>query len=271
MSNESVESKMNAALGAATSQRAVGDTDWRAKAEELERQLQKERVEGGRLKKTSEELEALRRENEALRAKQREEELIGSLPEEDRSAVPDEVLNVAAKMVKQTEARFDERLRVIESARQREVEENREAARRGIAQKVADYCPTFLDDVSEGSDKYAAWCEYKRYNEASITGAFASGDFDTLKYHIDSFYRMKLGIPVPSGRQDASAAPDPRSNVGGVSQVPAYGSGTVYTEEQFNELYDLKELARDRGDWEEFRRISKEIERAPQEGRVKNA
>lgn len=267
MSNE-IESKMNAVLG--TGSAATVETDWKARAEELERQLQKERVEGGRLKKTSDELEALRRENEELKAKRREEELISSIPESERDAVPEEVLNVAAKMAKQAESRFDARLKSIEDARLRDAEEARETARRGIVQKVQSYCPRFLGDVSEGSDKYAAWCEYKRYNEASITGAFAAGDFDTLKYHIDSFYNSKLGIPVPTGDQDGTAAPDPRNNGGGYAGGgEPHASGKVYTQEEFLELYDKVEQARSRGDYAEMKRLNAEIEKAPAEGRVK--
>lgn len=258
--------KMAAAFGGKVSPEKGSQDDDLAK--QLARAKEYEATQNGRLKAQNEELERLRRENEELRRRRNEEDIASAITEEERAGIPEEVMNASTKMMRSLEERLQRRIDAVNADREHERAEALERAKSDIVSKVMDYCPTFLDDVSAGGDKNASWEEYKKYNGDSVNSAFARGDFNALKYHIDMFYQNFLHVRVPSGKGD-TAEPTPRANGGGSD--PQTGSGKVYTLDEFAKLYDELEVCRAKGDEAGRRRLEEEIKKAPSEGRVKDA
>jgi len=268
--NEEMEEAMNALSGnGAAGGDAGGDTtDWKAKYEEAQRQLNSARVDEGRVKKLSEKIKALEGQLADATALKRAKEEVANMGEDQRGEVPEDYLvgagvlaqKMAAKAIAAQKAEFDQRMAERD---QREAA----AARQNFAQKIGNEFPGFFRDaVLEGGDKHAAWQKYLRFNAASVTTAFNACDFDTLSWHIRNFYNTEVGIPPPSGGTGA-AAPDPSPTGGGTSV--AVKSGKVYTWDEIDKLYDEIEVLRSRGDREGMKRLSDEVEMAQREGRVK--
>ena len=260
--NEEMEKAMNALSGGGATGGDAGSetTDWKAKYEEAQRQLNSARVDEGRVKKLSEKIKTLEGQLADATALKRAKEEVANMGEDQRGEVPEDYLvgagvlakKVAADAIAAQSAEFDRRMAE---------REQREAAaqRQSFAQRIEREFPGFLRDaVTEGGDKFAAWMKYQRFNAATITAAVNACDFDTLAWHIRSFYNSELGIPPPSGGTGA-AAPDP-SPTGGNPVVRTQGK--AYTEDEINSLFDKKEAARDRGDWAEVKRLTDEINRA---------
>ncbi len=268
--NEEMEKAMNALSGSgAAGGDAGGDaTDWKAKYEEAQRQLNSAKVEQGRVKKLDEENKALRSRLAGAEALRRAKEEVANMGEDQRGEVPEDYLvgagvlaqKMTAEAIAAQKAEFDQRMAERE---QREAA----TARQNFAQKIGNEFPGFFRDaVLEGGDKHAAWQKYLRFNAASVTTAFNACDFDTLSWHIRNFYNTEVGIPPPSGGTGA-AAPDPSPTGGGTSV--AVKSGKVYTWDEIDKLYDEIEVLRSRGDREGMKRLSDEVEKAQREGRVK--
>ena len=268
--NEEMEKAMNALSGnGAAGGDAGGDaTDWKAKYEEVQRQLQSAKVEQGRVKKLDEENKALRSRLAGAEALKRAKEEVANMGEDQRGEVPEDYLvgagvlaqKMAAEAIAEKSAEIDRRMAERE---QREAA----ATRQNFAQRIEREFPGFLRDaVTEGGDKYAAWVKYQRFNAATITAAVNACDFDTLSWHIRKFYNDELGLSPPSGGTGA-AAPDPSPTGGGTSV--AVKPGKVYTWDEIDKLYDEIEVLRSRGDREGMKRLSDEVEKAQREGRVK--
>lgn len=269
--SEEIEKAMNALAGgeAAAGKPAGGDTtDWKAKFEEAQRELNSARVEQGRVKKLDEENKALREKLAGAEALERAKKEVAALDETTRGSAPDDYL-VGAGVLAQKMAADAIAAKSAEFERRMAEREQRDAAasRQRFGQRIEQTFPGFLKSaVSDGGDKHAAWVQYQRYNAASINAAVKDCDFDTLSWHIRKFYTDEVGIPPPSGDSGA-AAPDP-STIGGGTSV-ALKPGKVYTWDEIDALYDEIEKLRARGDKEGMKRLSDEVERAQKEGRVK--
>lgn len=267
--NEEMEKAMNALSGnGAAGGNADGDaTDWKAKYEEAQRQLQSAKVEQGRVKKLDEENKRLQKQLDERTSRRPSD----YLSDEERKEIDDAQRGIIDKMV-------DGRVSDAMAANRDEIEalraqiaqrDQHEAAatRQQFAQRIEREFPGFLRDaVTEGGDKYAAWVKYQRFNAATISAAVNACDFDTLSWHIRNFYNTEVGIPPPSGGTGA-AAPDPSPTGGGTSV--AVKPGKVYTWDEIDKLYDEIEVLRSRGDREGMKRLSDEVEKAQREGRVK--
>ena len=271
--NEEMEKAMNALSGSgAAGGDAGGDaTDWKAKYEEAQRQLQSAKVEQGRVKKLDEEKKALEAKVAELSASRRSEAAISALPDDIREDMPENFAKgsalVAQRMVDEALASRDAELRELKAQMAVREQQGAAIARQNFAQKIGNEFPGFFRDaVLEGGDKHAAWQKYLRFNAASVTTAFNACDFDTLSWHIRNFYNTEVGIPPPSGGTGA-AAPDPSPTGGGTSV--AVKPGKVYTWDEIDKLYDEIEVLRSRGDREGMKRLSDEVEKAQREGRVK--
>lgn len=271
--NEEMEKAMNALSGSgAAGGDAGGDvTDWKAKYEEAQRQLQSAKVEQGRVKKLDEEKKALEAKVAELSASRRSEAAISALPDDIREDMPENFAKgsalVAQRMVDEALASRDAELRELKAQMAVREQQGAAMARQNFAQKIGNEFPGFFRDaVLEGGDKHAAWQKYLRFNAASVTTAFNACDFDTLSWHIRNFYNTEVGIPPPSGGTGA-AAPDPSPTGGGTSV--AVKPGKVYTWDEIDKLYDEIEVLRSRGDREGMKRLSDEVEKAQREGRVK--
>ena len=85
------------------------------------------------------------------------------------------------------------------------------------------------------------------------------------------FYR-EIGVPNPSGVQGGSAAPDPRSTVGGESraETDAHADGKTFTQDEYLAALDKAESDfRANGDVKAYRAATEALSKALNEGRVK--
>ena len=263
MSNTNTEKMMNALSGQNDSGGA--NEDWKSKYEALERKLQSERVEEGRLRKANEELEAARKRIAELENSDRTQKILADMPDDFGEDVPTDFKNasaqIAARVVDKSMGNIEERMARIER-------QNQEGAKSAFISRINAKYPGFLNDIDVGGDKQEAWNKYLKHNKASVASAIAEGDYDTLVYHINNFYTTELSIPVPSGDYGDPASADPSASVGG-PKVVEMSPGKIYTQAEILALYDQIEAARDRGDYAEKARIENEVEKAQREGRVK--
>lgn len=258
------ENMMNALSGQNDS--ADAGEDWKSKYLALERQLQSERVEGGRLRKANEELEAARKRIAELENTDRTQKILADMPNDVVGEdIPDDFKNasaaIAARVVDRSMGGIEERMARIER-------QSQEGAQSAFLARVNAKFPGFLDGISSGGDKQAAWNKYLRHNKASVESSIRAGDYDTLAYHIKNFYTSELSVPIPSGDYGDPASADPSASVGGPKVVEMH-PGKTYTQAEILALYDQIEIARDRGDYAEKARIENEVEKAQREGRVK--
>lgn len=270
--NEESKKVMDALAGSAATGGTPGDgIDWKAKYEESQRELNSARVEQGRVRKLDEEKRELQRQLDEERAARQTQTVIDGLPEDVRGDIPEDYLKAQSIIAQRTAdqavngqaERFAELERKIAEREKRE----REIAQSRFTERIEREFPGFLKAaVMDGGDKHAAWVQYQRYNAASINAAANACDFDTLAWHIQTFYRNELGIDPPSGGHAAAAA-DPSSIGGGTPTV--VNPGKVYTWDEIDGLYDQIEEMRARGDRDGVRRLSDEVETAQREGRVK--
>ena len=272
--NEEMEKAMDALSGSgAAGGDAGGDvTDWKAKYEEAQRQLNSAKVEQGRVKKLDEEKKALEAKVAELSASRRSEAAISALPDDIREDMPENFAKgsalVAQKMVDEALASRDAELRELKAQMAVREQQGAAIARQNFAQKIGNEFPGFFRDaVLEGGDKHAAWQKYLRFNAASVTTAFNACDFDTLSWHIRNFYNTEVGIPPPSGGTGA-AAPDP-SPTGGGQQVRT-AAGKVYTAQEYAELEKKAMQLRRMGDYDGYRKLDAELNTILTEGRVKD-
>jgi len=257
-------------LGGAKSTPDNGGDASAARIAELERQLQQERVESGRLRKANDELAQLRAENAQLKAAQRGDgsAIISSLPKDVVEPVPDDIKRMTGAAIETavSDAITKERERYeAELAKLRE--EGAQSRRTSFARQINTAYPSFFADTREGGKLYAQWSEYMERNGDSLGKCLGSFDYDATKYHIDRFY-SEYGISNPSGGQGGTAAPEPRSIGGGVN--PGAGDQKkTYTYAEYNELRKKAHALRDAYDFEKYRALAKELDDAIAEGRVK--
>jgi len=252
---------------------AEDTTDYKAEFEKLQKQLQGERVEAGRLKKANEENAALRKRLEELEAQRGTEEAVNALPE-NLKELPDDYKQGAAAlakhMVDKANAARDAKMNEMEERFKAEEKRRRLEAMGSFVGRIEATFPGFLASIREGGDKKAAWVRYQRFNAATIKTALAESDFDTLSHHISQFY-SSIGVAVPSGSQDGSAAPDPRSMGGGVqTQIPG-GPGKTYSAEEYKRILDEAQtkFQSQQISYKDYSAICGELTKAYREGRVK--
>lgn len=237
-----------------------------AKIAELERELQKNRVENGRLAKANEHIRDLEGKLSEYQKREAEKSTIADLPQDLKESLPEDYLKalgtVGAKISREAEARQ-------KAESERYASEVAAIRKQAFGERVERNHPGFIAEVADGGKLHDAWVKYQRFNRDSIVNAFNACDYDTLAYHIGRFCD-EVGVQFPSGGREETAAADPRALGGGgngaETQKPA---GKVYTSEEYVKLYDELERARDRGDFAEMKRIDSEIKKAPAEGRVK--
>lgn len=249
-------------------------TDYKTEYEKLQKQLQSERVEAGRLKKANEENAALRKELEELKSAQETEEAMEALPENLRD-LPDDYKQGAAVLAKhvvdKSNSERDAKMRAMEERFEAEDKRRRVEAMGSFVNKIEAAYPGFLASIREGGDKKSAWIQYQKHNSATIKTALAEGDFETLSYHIGQFY-SSLGIDAPLGNQDGSAAPDPHSFGGGASYLQrAVSPGKTYTANEYRNILDSAQtkFQNQQISYKDYSNICDELTRAYREGRVK--
>ena len=273
--NETTENIIGALGGTADGAGNGGEPDYKALYEEAQKQLQKEKVESGRLRKSEEEKAALRKELDELKQARLAEDAISALPDDLKSEVPDDFKRgsaiIAQKAVDTAMAGANERLARLEQEREEEKKRRAMQAQAELAQRIEAAFPGFAKSVTAGGDKHDAWNKYQSKNAATIVSALTSGDFDTIKYHIETFFRQ-LELPPPSGDQDGSAVPDPRSMGGGAeSQASVLQPGKTYTVKEYQRILTeaQEKFQRHLLSYREYVGVCDELTKAYKEGRVK--
>jgi len=265
------------AIGGTTAEGATGggEPDYKALYEESQKRLQSEKVEAGRLKHEVEVNSALRKELEELKKAKRTEEAISALPDDLKSEVPDDFKRgsaiIAQKAVDSAMAGAEERLARLEQGAEAEKKRIEAAQKAEFAARINATFPGFAKSIGKGGDKYDAWVKYQKHNLGTIQAALASCDFDTLKYHIEMFLK-EAGLPLPSGNQDGTAAPDPRSMGGGAStQAAVLQPGKTYTAQEYQRILNdaQTKFQRHAIGYKEYVGICDELTKAYKEGRVK--
>lgn len=248
------------------------EVDYKAECEKLQKQLQGERVETGRLKKANEENAALRKRLDELTARLGVEEALEDLPS-DLGELPDDYKKGAAAlakhMVDKANAERDAKLKEMEARFEEGEKRHRVEAMGSFVNQIERTYPGFIKSISDGGDKQEAWVNYQRHNAATIKAALAEGDFDTLSYHIRQFY-SSLGLNAPSG-QEETAAPDPRAIGGGEQAQMLAGSGKTYSVEDWKRTMDEAQtkFQRQQISYKDYAAICAELMKASREGRVK--
>lgn len=246
------------------------EVDYKSKFEALEKTLQSERVEAGRLKKAQEEIARLKSENEKLSARSSEDNILNNLSEEDREDIPEDYQRGAAKIariaIEQRDAEWNAKFAELKN----QINANKSVnniSESDFIEQLNNAYPGFLGSTKPGGDKYEAWLNYQRPNAASIREAMQSKDYETLAYHISNFYNNFLGISAP--RSSVNATPDPR-NTSGISQS-YIGGGKTYSLDEYSRIM---EKAQD--DFQnqlisvsKYTEIKNELTNAYREGRVR--
>ena len=254
-------------VGQATSGAENGGADASAaRIAELEKQLQRERVEQGRLNKANEELAQLRKENEALKAEKGRASVLDRVSQESLEGIPDNIQRFTSEAV-------DAAVKAERERHEKEMEGMRAAsadqARRLFNERMDGSFPGLLAKIRPGGELAEAWAKYQRPNAASIVGAIRNGDFETLKWHIEHF-QAESGVSITSGDGGKATTADPRSMGGGVAQ-PQGGVGKTYTVAEYTRLMDQAQSKFQRHELSgnDYRGICAELEKAYREGRVK--
>jgi len=252
----------------------VGEVDYKARCAELEQQLRSAHVEGGRVKKLDGELKAAQARIAELEERNAREAALGELPEELRD-VPDDIKNtslaIAQGLVQKAMAGSERRMKELEERVNHGETLRSQQTAADFVQKVNEKFPGFLGAIAKGGDKNEAWSKYQLHNLATIQTAIRNCDFDTLSYHIGQFYRFIDQVP-PSGNQDGSAAPDPRSTGGGANtQSGIVQPGKTYSIQEWCKIRDeaQSKFQSQKISYKDYAAICDELTKAHREGRVK--
>ena len=265
------EEQVQALLGGAGAQ-GQQDEDWKSKYEEMKRQFDSARVEEGRVRKLNEEKKALEKRIAELEKGRQAADLVAGLTEEERGDVPDDYVDVAAKVASEASgkvaARMEGELERLHREREEErVEAQKRMSRQFLAQVEAKY-PKFLADIGEGGDKKRAWDTFMENNSESVLKAFNSCNLDGLVYHVNRFYREELGVRPPEGDGVAATAPDPITSQGGNLNVNSEDPNKKWTKEEYDALEKKALNLRASGNFKEYRRIVQELDNILAEGRL---
>lgn len=255
--------------GSDTTNQDAGE-NWEAKYKEAEKMLQSTRVEQGRVKALDARNKELEKEIARLKEERSTKTIVDSLTPEERGDFPDEYLEPVAKVANRaTEtalANVNEELQRLRNEREEEKANAVKRAQETFLSQIDGRFPGFRAAVASGGDKEKAWASYLENNAGSVVAAFQSGNFNSLSYHIERFYRETLGVHPPEGNGYA-AVPDPTSTGGTGAEI--LSEGKTYTQAQVDKIYDDIELARDAGDYARVKALSATLERVIREGRVK--
>lgn len=212
-----------------------------SEADRLRAELQRERVEHGRVKALSQTLSEKDREIKALKdevAKLRTttQDYLSMIPEELRASVDPDTVKVIGAVAKslqdgqESEYRRREEERNAREERQRETE--RQARLATIDQKIEGSFPGFLRDTDIGGDKVQAWGRFLNSGHRNaVAEAYNSGNFDALSDYI-SLFLTKAGVAPRDVANGAVATPRPTSLAG--NGGASAGSDKVYTFDEYS-------------------------------------
>jgi len=253
---------------------ALGETGagTEIKKDDLQAQLEKSQhtadVWSGRAKKLAEENAAIKEELRQLKAGSAVKSVTEKLTPEELGDTPKDFVEtsgkVAATLVEAAEGRQAEELKKLRA-------EIAEKDKNTFLNAIGTANQKFFADVGPGGDKTAMWEQFKANNRETFAAIMQTHDTARFNQMVGSFYR-EIGVPNPSGVQGGSAAPDPRSTVGGQNGV---GGGTAADGQQFTQEEYLAALEkaetdfRATGDIAAYRAATGALNKALNEGRVK--
>lgn len=245
-----------------------------ARIAELERELQQERVEKGRLRQTNDELRQAREEIARLKAENARYATRNPgdfLSNDEKELIDEGQLNAIDKLVQgrvsEVKSAADaENARLREALRQRD---EREAADRQtqFSAAVESIAPGLAALVDGHGEAWKKWAGDKR-RAASVAQAFQTRDAETVAEFLKEFVETN-GIQATGGGV-AARPPTTYSPRGGNRPAERAGDTTVYTLDEFNaamrrasEEYDAGRMS-----LEDYRALKEKFNVALREGRV---
>lgn len=278
LEQQTTEEQQQATASAASMLMAPAETPadgGAARIAELERELQQERVEKGRLRQTNDELR--KAQEEIARLKAENAKLSTRRPgdylsDEERGVIDEGQLAVIDKLVQgrmgdaSAAARAEnERLRDEMARRDAEAVSMRKAQFDAEVERLA---PGLVDAVMAGHrDEWFKWGSERR-RAASVKAAFDTLDAETAAEFIRDFAEAK-GIRA-QGDGVAARPPSSYSLRGGSRPASTGGDTATYTVEQYGQA--LRQAADDfsagRITAEDYRAIKRKFDTALNEGRV---
>jgi len=234
--------------------------DWR-RAEEAERELNKARVEQGRVKS----LAQRNRELEEELAKVRSAKAHDALPEELRESVSDETAQAAEHIARHVTDPVRQEFLERDSRTRADIDRIRGEI---IDYKIDAAFPGFRQAVDAGGKLESAWRKFLSVDGPSVANAYGSGNMAALGVLISRFYN-EAGVPAPRG--NPSAVAEPFIAAGGGEGQAGSVQGKVYTQSEFEEENRRiqRDLARGLIDKKEYDRIDAELFEALNQGRVR--
>ena len=245
-----------------------GEPDYKALYEKAQHDLDVAKVEQGRVKKLNEELQA----KNARIAELEKGATLGALPENLKESVPNEMQEAALLLSKgvvdKAMAGQNERLAMLERQQKEEAERRQSERTDAFMSQLMQAFPDFMKGIAAGGDFKAAWDEYQVNNAESLAAGFAECNFAKVSYHIKRF--CESSDFDPSGGRGEIAAPDPRSLAGGAPRQDGGGKKT-YTMQEYNALQEKARRYREEYRFDDYHKLSRELEDAWSEGRVKQS
>lgn len=241
---------------------------------DLERQLQQERVEQGRLRQRNDELRQLKEELDKLKAENaslKQRKATDYLTEAEMSQLDAEQLAVIDKVVKGRVGEMSEAQKAeTESLRAELAKRDADIAANAVSQfnaEVERLVPGLSAAIAEHKDEWKKWAGSPR-RAASVAAAFKGFDAATVA---DFFYEFAQAKGIQTNKNGVAARPNSSfSPRGGNHSVTQSGDSTVYTVEEYS-----KELRKASDDFDagritndEYRAIKRKFDTALSEGRI---
>lgn len=258
-------------LGEPQTQQPAGDAQ---RIADLERQLQQERVEKGRLRQTNdelrkvqEELARLKAENATLRQRKPSDFLSEDekkLLDEDQLAAIDKVAKGRAAEVSEAQKAENDRLRAELAQRDAHAAQSAKAQFNAEVERLA---PGLSAAVHERASEWQKWTADRR-RAASVEQAFRSNDAATVA---EFFQEFAQSVGIQANGDGIAARPQTSfSPRGGSHPVRTGGDNTTYTLDQYRDA--MRKASDDYGAGritaDEYGAIKKKFKTALDEGRI---
>lgn len=192
-SQSSAASGLNLAGGATATSSDSRDTE----IERLKAELQRERVEHGRVKalsqsdaEKSQRIAQLEREVEEL--KSASQDYLAMLPPEMRDQIDPDQLKIIGTLASKMQSKQAEEFRRRDAERDAEFKRIRESEMRSkaksVERKIEETFPGFIRDTATGGDKCEPWLRYLgNGRQAIVVDAYQNGQFEILSTFISEF------------------------------------------------------------------------------------
>lgn len=192
-SQSSAASGLNLAGGATATSSDSRDTE----IERLKAELQRERVEHGRVKalsqsdaEKSQRIAQLEREVEEL--KSASQDYLAMLPPEMRDQIDPDQIKIIGTLASKMQSKQAEEFRRRDAERDAEFKRIRESEMRSkarsVERKIEETFPGFIRDTATGGDKCEPWLRYLgNGRQAIVVDAYQNGQFEILSTFISEF------------------------------------------------------------------------------------